>query len=532
MTNPEYIIGIDIGTTSTKVVLFSSSGKMVDQHAIGYPLLSPQPDTQEQDPEEIYQAVMRSVQTLTQRNPQHLDSLIGLAFSTAMHSLIVVDRHGQPLTQSITWADRRSVPWVSKIRQMCDAHALYSRTGTPIHPMSPLLKLMWLRHDQPDIFQQAAKFISIKEYVIYRWFEQYVVDYSIANATGLFNMHELNWDQEALALAGITPAQLSQLVPTTHILTVMKPDVADFMGLPVDVPVVVGASDGALANLGVGAITPDVVAVTVGTSGAVRAVLDQPKTDAKERLFCYALTEKHWVIGGAINNGGIILRWVRDNLADAEVNTAKLLKTDPYDILTAIAETVPAGSEGLIFHPYLAGERSPLWDANARGSFFGLALNHTKAHMIRAVLEGIVYNLYVVLMALQDVVGTATSIQATGGFARSPLWRQMLADVFNRAVTIPKTYEGSCFGAAILGLYALGRIPSLECVTDMIGSAYRHHPNPENVKRYQNVLPLYIQLLESFVPLYAAIAQTQVTVQDASTDECQTINSLEPTKDV
>lgn len=532
MTKLEYIIGIDIGTTSTKVVLFSSSGEMVDQHAIGYPLLSPQPDVQEQDPEVIYQAVNYGIQAIIQQNAQHLEFLIGLSFSTAMHSLIAVDDQGQALTKSITWADRRSIPWVSKIRQMCDAHALYTRTGTPIHPMSPLLKLMWLRHDQPNLFYEAAKFISIKEYVIYRWFGQYVVDYSIANATGLFNMKELDWDKEALALAGIGPARLSQLVPTTHILTSMQPEAADFMGLPVDMPVVVGASDGALANLGVGAITPDVVAITVGTSGAVRAVLDQPKTDPQERLFCYALTENHWVIGGATNNGGIVLRWVRDNLADAEVDTAILLKKDPYEILTAIAETVPAGSEGLIFHPYLAGERSPLWDANARGSFFGLALNHTKAHMIRAVLEGIVYNLYVVLAALQDVVGTATSIQATGGFARSTLWRQMLADVLNRAVTIPETYESSCFGAAILGLYALGRISSLERVTDMIGETHRHRPNPENVKRYQAVLPIYIQLLESFVPLYGAIAQTQVTVHDKATDEGQTINSLEPTKDM
>lgn len=532
MTKLEYIIGIDIGTTSTKVVLFNSNGEMVDQHAIGYPLLSPQPDVQEQEPEVIYQAVIHSIQNIIQRNKLSLNALVGLSFSTAMHSLIAVDSQGRALTKSITWADRRSVPWVNKIRQMCDAHALYSRTGTPIHPMSPLLKLMWLRHDQPELFHQAAKFISIKEYVIYRWFGQYIVDYSIANATGLFNMKELDWDKEALALAGITPARLSQLVPTTHIMTSMKPEVADFMGLPTNIPVVLGASDGVLANLGVGAITPDVVAITVGTSGAVRAVLDQPKTDAKERLFCYALTENHWVIGGATNNGGIILRWVRDNLADAEVDTAVLLKKDPYEILTAIAETVPAGSEGLIFHPYLAGERSPLWDANARGSFFGLALNHTKAHLIRAVLEGIVYNLYVVLVALQDVVGTATSIQATGGFARSTLWRQMLADVFNRAVTIPETYESSCFGAAILGLYALGRISSLERVTDMIGETHRHRPNPENVKRYQTVLPIYIQLLENFVPLYGAIAKTQVTVHDKSADEYQTINSFEPTKDM
>lgn len=510
MTKTEYIIGIDIGTTSTKTVLFNSSVERLDQYAIEYPLLSPQPDVQEQDPNEIFAAVVQGVREVVRRHVDPLRDLIGLSFSAAMHSLIAVDNQGQPLTRSITWADRRSTPWVTKIKQTCDAHDLYARTGTPLHPMSPLAKLLWLRHEAPDLFQHAAKFVSIKEYVLYRWFNQYVVDYSIANATGLFNMATLDWDDEALAIAHITPERLSQLVPTTHILTPMAGEWANAMGIPADIPVVIGASDGVLANLGVGAVEPGVVAVTVGTSGAVRAVLNRPHTDPQERLFCCALAKDCWVMGGATNNGGIILRWLRDHLADAEVRKANQLNEDPYDILTAIAATVPAGSEGLIFHPYLAGERSPLWDANARGSFFGLALHHTKAHLIRAVLEGIVYNLYGVLDAVQDVVGPAKSIQATGGFARSLLWRQMLADVFDQTVTIPKVYESSCFGAAVLGLYALGRISTLNQVSDMIGETDRHHPIPENVKQYQKMLPLYVQLLEQFKPLYEGIAHTQM----------------------
>lgn len=285
------------------------------------------------------------------------------------------------------------------------------------------------------------------------------------------------------------------------------------MGLSTDMPVVVGASDGALGNLGVGALTPDTVAMTIGTSGAVRAMVDRPRTDEKERLFCYALTPDHWVVGGAVNNGGIVLRWVRDNLAATDAITAGLMDQDPYDVLTAIASTIPAGSDGLIFHPYLAGERSPLWNANARGSFFGLGLHHTKAHMIRAVLEGIVYNLYTVLTALEDVVGPAKSIQATGGFARSILWRQTLADVFNRTVTVPEVYESSCFGAAVLGLYALGRIADLSEVTEMVGESDRHQPIAQNAQRYQTILPLYRQLLESFVPLYEDIAKTQSAQQ-------------------
>ena len=200
-----------------------------------------------------------------------------------------------------------------------------------------------------------------------------------------------------------------------------------------------------------------------------------------------------------------MLRWVRDNLADSEVATAKLLKKDAYNILTEIAATVPAGAEGLIFHPFLTGERSPIWDADARGSFFGLSLNHTKSHLIRAVLEGIVYNLYSVSVALTELVGPATSIRATGGFAKSPLWRQMLADIFDRTVVFPESTQGSSFGAAALGLYALGKIKSLDEVPNMIGKTHSHEPIAENVERYKVVLPIYMQLIDEFSPLYREI---------------------------
>ncbi|MEO0409445.1 MAG: gluconokinase, partial [Cyanobacteria bacterium P01_A01_bin.135] len=295
-----HIIGVDIGTTSTKTIVFASNGTPVAEKSVGYPLLSPQPEVQEQDPEQIYEAVVHSVNAVvTQSSCQR--SLLGISFSTAMHTLIAVGSGGALLTRSITWADRRSGPWLETLRQRCDAHALYHRIGVPLHPMLPLVKLLWLREAQPEIFEQAAKFISIKEYILHRWFGEFVVDRSIANATGLFNIHTLDWDEEALSLAGITGDRLSRLVPTTHLLQGMAAEPAAAMGVAADIPVVVGASDGALANLGVGA-QPGEVTVTVGTSGAVRASATRPKTDPEERLFCYLLTPDRWVIGGATNN--------------------------------------------------------------------------------------------------------------------------------------------------------------------------------------------------------------------------------------
>ena len=514
MSTSHYVIGVDIGTTSTKAVLFNPEGVEIRKQAVEYPLLTPTPTTAEQDPDEIFAAVVRSIRLLVQETGVQPSEILCVSFSAVMHSLIAVNAEGKPLTKSITWADNRSAAWAQKIRQEHQGHAIYCRTGTPIHPMSPLPKLMWLRYEQPDLFGQAVRFLSIKEYVFYRLFAEYVVDYSVASATGLLNLEQLAWDQEALELAGISADQLSTLVPTTHVLRGMRPEFAAEMGLAVETPVVMGASDGVLANLGVGAIAPGVVAVTIGTSGAVRAVLDRPRTDPQERLFCYALTEQHWVIGGAVNSGGIVLRWVRDHLMGPEVSTAHLLGQDPYTILTAIATRVPPGAEGLLFHPYLAGERSPLWDANARGSFFGLRLHHTKAHFVRAALEGVIYNLYLVLQGLENAIGGVKSIQATGGFARSELWRQILADVFNRDVIVPKTYESSCLGAAVLGLYALQHLPTLDHVSQMIGEIHRHRPIPQNVERYQKILPLYSRLLEQFKPEYAELAQIQAALAE------------------
>jgi gluconokinase len=506
MNTLSYAIGVDIGTTSTKAALFTETGEVVTQHAIEYPLYAPTPATAEQDPEEIGTAVTKSVRALIETSQIEPSRLLCLSFSAAMHSLIAVGEKGELLTRSITWADNRSAKWADQLKQQ-QGHAIYRRTGTPIHAMSPLVKLIWLRNEHPQLFEKAIKFISVKEYIFYQLFGEYLVDYSIASTTGLMNLKELTWDKEALDVAGITEQHLSQLVPTTHIVEKINETSAREMGILVDTPVVMGASDGVLANLSVGAISRGSVAVTVGTSGAVRAVVEQPWTDPQERLFCYALTENHWVIGGAVNNGGIVFRWVRDMLGDIEVATAKELGKDSYELLTNLAQGIPAGADGLIFHPYLAGERAPIWDARASGSFVGLTLRHTKAHLIRAVLEGIAFNLNLVLQALQDCIGKPTSIQATGGLAKSHLWREILADVFAQEVTVPASYESTCLGAVVLGLYALKKIPSLDVVSQMLGFTEQQQPSRENVETYQKIMPLYNRLLHHLQEDYEIMAQ-------------------------
>jgi len=502
-------IGVDIGTTSTKAVAFSTAGRVLANDAVEYPLLQPEPAAAEQDPEQIYRAVLSTIASCVRQCKAAPGDVLCVSFSAAMHSLILVDEHGAPLTRSITWADHRSAAWAGRIRAEWEGDAIYHRTGTPIHPMSPLAKLVWLRHERPELFAQARRFVGIKEYVFFRLFGRWLVDHSIASATGLFNIGQLDWDAGALALAGVRAEQLSDLVPTTWHVEGLAGETAAQLGLSSDTPFVVGANDGVLSNLGVNAVAPGEVAVTIGTSGAMRTVIDRPMTDSEGRTFCYALADRRWVVGGPVNNGGIILRWVRDEFASAEAETAKRLGIDTYEVLTRIAERVSAGSEGLVFHPFLTGERAPYWNADLRGSFFGLGIHHRKEHMIRAVLEGVIFNLYSILPAVESIAGTSTSIKATGGFARSGLWRQMMADVFDREVVVPESFESSCLGAAVLGLYALGHVDSLDVVSGMVGATHRHTPNPKNAALYRQLLPVYLSLPRKLGEEYRTLAKFQ-----------------------
>lgn len=508
---PPYMIGIDIGTTSTKSVLFTEDGRIAAKADEGYPLHTPSPSAAEQDPEAIFRAVVHTVRQAMDRGGAEPDQVLFVSFSSAMHSVIAVDASGKPLTRCITWGDNRCAAWSERLKRELGGLSVYRRTGTPIHPMSPLPKLMWLRDEHPELFRTGHKFISIKEYVLAKLYGEYVIDYSIASATGMMNLEELDWDGEALALAGVTRDQLSRLVPTTCVLTGLNPEYAGEMGLSAATPGVVGASDGALSNLGVDAIKPGVVAATIGTSGAIRTVVDRPVTDPQGRTFCYALTERHWVVGGAVNNGGMLFRWARDALAAAEAEKAAAQGVDPYEWLMRLVEkTTSPGADGLLFHPYLTGERAPLWNADARGSFFGLTLRHKNEHMIRAVLEGVIFNLYTVLLAMEEQLGGRPGkIHATGGFARSPLWRQMMADIFDLEVVVPESFESACLGAAVLGLYAIGRTDRLEIVSDMVGATVSHRPVPEHAQVYRELLPIYISISRKLEAEYEAIARFQ-----------------------
>ncbi|WP_332629728.1 gluconokinase [Halalkalibacter flavus] len=476
----EYVMGLDIGTTSVKAVVFNLLGNVISEAEEMITSYYPKTGWVEQDPNEIERLAVQAVRKSIHMASIQGDELLTIGFSSAMHSLICVDSKGEPLSKAIIWADGRSNEQAEKLMQG-EGMKFYERTGMPIHPMSPLSKLLWMKETGYDPYRKAAFFMSIKEFVILKWFDQRVVDYSMASATGLFNRQTFQWDEEAMTFVNIQKDQLSKIAPPTEKLTGIKKDVSKEMGISNSTPFVMGAADGQLANLGIGAILPGEVAVTVGTSGAIRQFAKNAQVDKKHETFCYAFTEDYSIIGGPTNNGGIALQWLKELLNHQ----------GSFDELTKEAERVSPGAEGILFHPYINGERAPLWNQRAKGNFFGVTITHKKEHFVRAVLEGITFNLYQIGKALERVAGEPEKLFVNGGLARSSLWLQMVADVFGKEVYVPESHHSAAWGAAWTALVSIGKVDSFEDIKKNVPMGSVVKPNEENHQIYLKVYEKY-----------------------------------------
>lgn len=442
----DYFIGIDIGTTSTKAVAFDAAGNVLAQQSFYYSTTHPKEDRSEQSPQEIYRAVLSGLEYLATRLPQHNPVLV--SFSAAMHSLILMDKNHEPLTDCIIWADNRAGKLASELKETTAGKSFYQLSGVPIHAMSPFCKICWYKENEALLFEKTVMFIGIKEYIFYQLFATCTIDTAIASATGMLNSKTLQWEEEILKFAGINKMQLSTVVATTAINFLAPVKIENnlkSLSAFRQSAFIIGSSDGALANLGSGAIFEGSMAITIGTSGAVRVVTDQPITDANMRSFCYHLSNDQYIIGGASNNGAIIIEWLKDNI---------LKDNGSYNDFLQKAERVAPACNGLIFLPYILGERAPIWNAAARGVFFGLSIEHTNAHMIRAAMEAVVYNMYAIGKIVMEKKNIRI-IYANGGFTDSPFWIQLLSDMFALPVFVPLIEESSALGAVFIGIEAL-----------------------------------------------------------------------------
>ena len=478
-------LGIDMGTSGVKAVLFDRNGTMAGSGYVACTLI-PGPDGRaELDPDAVLDAVAGSVRACLEQAGDSAGRVEAVGLSCQHHSLMAVDGNGDPLSLLSTWADNRAVAEAEEIGAMPQAADWYHRTGCRVqHPMYPLSKLIWLRRHDPALFAQASRFVSIKEYLLFRMFGVWVVDDTLASTQGWYDIHRMAWDSELMeGLAGLTAQRLSDVVPCTHVLRGMTGEWGRRLGLRVDTPVVVGSGDGIMANLGCGVFDRTLFSSTIGTSGAVRTTVDAPLTSADGGTWCYAFLKDRWVSGGAINNGGIALSWFRrefggqfrEDAADGE----RLVAT-----MDRLAQAVPAGSEGLLFLPYLLGERCPDWNVQARGMMSGLDFSHTRGHVVRAMMEGVMFRLFTVDRALIALCGRGGVLRANGGYTYSPFWLQMQADLFGREVQVSEVTEAGTLGAAFLAMHAVGAAPRLEAGLPAMSPSRSILPDPEAVALY------------------------------------------------
>lgn len=497
------IIAIDIGTSSARAALVDQTLKVRALGSRTYRLQTPQPGYAEQAPEEIFDALCQAIDdTLKERDD--LD-IVGFCLDTAMHSFLPLDGEGNPLTPAWTWADMRAARTATQLGQDAEqAAALYARTGSPVHAMYFPAKARWLQQNDPDTFARASMITSIKGYILEQLTGVHVDDLAIASGYGLLNLEGLHWDEFALEAAGLTKEQLPRLVEPMDVVGHLRSELASRWGLD-PLPVVAGGSDGPLANIGAGCVEEGDMAITVGTSSAVRMVTAAPRVDDAARTWCYYLGGRRWVVGGAINGGASSLTWLRE----AFPGLVRAQGAEGHAEVDQLAASVPPGSEGLLFAPYLAGERNPGLQGEARGYMAGISLHHSGKHFIRATMEGIAYQIAWVYQSVHDVAGYPKRIRVTGGFVGSSVWTQILADVLGRTLEIPAEKEGSLIGCAIFGLAALD--PSIDWreLAGQIPVQGRIEPNMDNHAHYARVLKVYQEVYASMRPHFAPILSLQ-----------------------
>lgn len=492
----DVVVGLDCGTTATKAVTSGDDARVRDLVSVGYPLLVPGPGRAELDAVRLQSAAVEALVEVSALARARGDVVVGVCLSAAMHGLVPTTEEGEPTGPLITWADGRAAAQARALRQDGRARDLHARTGTPVHPMSPLTKLAWWREHDPDLLRSTARWSGVKELVVAALCDVgHVTDLSCASATGLFHLEHRQYDDGALEIAGVRRDQLPEVLATTHVLAGLRKEVARAAGLATDTPVVIGASDGVLANLGIGAVRTGVLAVSIGTSAALRAVVHAPTVDPTGRLFCYALTDDRWVLGGAVNNGGSVVRWAALALAGQHGQDPPSGEAaDDLDAqLLEEAEQVSPGSEGLLCLPYLLGERAPWWREGLRGAYVGLRREHRRAHLVRSAVEGVCQQLALVREALDATGIDVAEVRATGGAVASPVWTQILAAALDTPVRVADSPEGTGLGACLLGLHALGRLDDLDAATRLVQVRDAVEPDPDAVQTYRSTRPLIEQ---------------------------------------
>jgi xylulokinase len=503
------LLGLDVSTTGAKALLIDEAGSVVASDTTEYPLSTPRPLWSEQDPEDWWQGACASVRVALQRAGLRGEDVSGVGLTGQMHGLVLMDKSGQVLRPAILWNDQRTGPQCDEIMQRVGGLGkLLDLTGNAVLPGFTAPKILWVRQHEPAVYERAAHVLLPKDYVRCRLTGEYATEVSDASGTSLLDVAHRRWSEQMLSALEISVDMLPRCTESPEVSGKIEGPGARATGLKIGTPVVGGAGDQAAQALGSGIVTPGVISITLGTSGVVFAHSETFFAEAQGRLhaFCHAVPGK-WHLMGVMLSAGGSFRWLRDNLGEAECSTALVTGEDPYELLTREAASAPVGSDGLLFLPYLTGERTPHPDPTARGAFVGLTVRHRKSHIVRSVLEGVAFGLRDSLELIKDLGVPIQQVRASGGGARSPLWRQIHADVFGAELVMVNVTEGAAYGAALLAAVGSGIFASVdEAVRRTVHVTHSTPPVPDNVRQYGELYSIYRSLYPALRPAFHALA--------------------------
>ncbi len=501
------LLGIDLGTTGVKAALFAADdGRVLSWAFVDYPLSHPHPGWAEQNPEEWWQATLTAIRLcLTDGVGGGISpsNVRGVGLSGQMHGVVLLDEQSMVLRPCIIWADQRSEAQCRWMTERVGAERLIDYVSNPALPGFSAPKALWVRDNEPDIFARARTLLLPKDYIRFRLTGKLAMEISDAAGTCLLDVKHGVWSREVLEAIEFDPALLPPVVPADTICGSTTEEVEQLTGLLAGTPVAGGGADNACGAVGNGVVRPGLALVSIGTSGVVLAYTDTPQVDRsgpipRVHTFNHAVP-RAWYLMGVTQGAGLSLRWVRDNIGLPERALEHWTGLDAYALLTKEAEGVPAGSDGLLFLPYLQGERTPHLDAYARGGWIGLTASHDRRHLVRSVLEGVAFSLKDCFTIIEEQGLTLEQVRATGGGAKSPLWRQIIADVLGVELVTTNAQEGPAFGAALLAGVASGIYSSVQQACEAtIHIVERTLPQSDK-------LVAYARAYEQFRALYPAL---------------------------
>ncbi len=504
------LLGIDLGTTGVKAALFAADdGSTLASAFVDYPLYHPRPGWAEQNPAEWWQATISAIRAClaggAQQGVQATD-VRGVGLSGQMHGVVLLGADHEVLRPCIIWADQRSEAQCRWITERVGSERLIELVSNPALPGFSAPKLQWIRDNEPEIFARARTMLLPKDYIRYLLTGTMAMEISDAAGTALLDVKHGDWSREVLEALELNPTLLPPVVEAAAVAGAITEEVAALTGLPAGTPTAGGGADNACGAVGNGVVLPGLALVSIGTSGVVLAYAGSPQVDTsgpvpRVHTFNHAVPGA-WYLMGVTQGAGLSLRWVRDNLGLPESALERWTGIDAYELLANEAAPVPPGSEGLIFLPYLQGERTPHLDAYARGGWIGLTASHSRRHLVRSVLEGVAFSLKDCFAILQEQGLTLEQMRATGGGAKSPLWRQIIADVLGVELVTTNATEGPAFGAALLAGVASGVYASVpQACEQTVRIVERTEPQAQYKQAYAQAYEVYRALYPALKPI-------------------------------